>query len=280
MNNTFKISRLQLLLRKQWIENKKIYFATSAILFGLLALLYAFNILTHSFVTRQNLEGTNEYNYFLSSFSSLTFRDTILAISGMFYLCLLSGHYFSNLGKASTAIQELSLPVSKTEKLVCSFLLSVVLTILTFIISFLIVDIVAVSILKDVYKEINFDEIAFNQGFGFDRPYGFKFFLQTLDMKSITIMSLIGLLLSSVFILGSVYFPRFSFIKTSFLVVLFAGVIALSVTSLDRLIKEGKVSIGNVSNDNMIKVFVAVFILSIVVSIWSAIYFRLKEKEV
>jgi len=215
--------------------------------------------------------------YAFLSYSSLKFRDPLLIISGVFYLSLLSGHYFSNLGKASTAIQELTLPISTAEKLVCSFLLSTVLTMLTFVIVFLIVDTSIISILREIYRDVNVDLPVQSQHYGFENRAGFKFFHQTFGSKELTVFSLFALYLSGVFTLGSVYFSRLSFIKTSFAVLLFVGILALSVSSAQRIMTQGRIQTGGMEG---VMDFFLVVIIAIIGSLWVAIYFRLKEKEV
>lgn len=283
MNNTFKMTRLGFLLRKQGIEYRKIYFATTVILFGLIALIYAFSILTDSYSRMQIPHD----NYELLRFSSLTFREPVLIISGMFYLCFLSGHYFSNLDKASTAIQELTLPVSTTERLVCSFLLSTVLTTLTFVVVLLVVDTSAVSILRESYKGIDIEsiqkQVRSTNYYGYENRAGFKFILQALDVKLLTVFPLFALFISSVFTLGSIYFSRLSFMKTSFVVVLFLGGVTLITTFLSKTIRKGYFHVQDTNQDYapvLSILFNAVIVILLVGSVWAAIYFRLKEKEV
>lgn len=276
MNNTFKISRLGLLIKKQWIENRRTYFITTAILFGFIVLIYLFNIFIDSYT--KNLISIDSYQFL--RFSSLSFRIPTLVLSGIFYLCLLAGHYFSNLGKASTAIQELTLPVSTIERLVCSFLLTTVLTLLTFVSVFLIVDTSAVSILKEVYKDIDIDLLISDQNrYSYGIVYGFKSILQSLGVIQLIVLPLFALFLSSVFTLGSIYFSRLSFIKTSFVVILFLGIAALSVVTTERTINNGLIAVQYPRQNETLISLNPIILILIIGSIWAAIYFRLKEKE-
>src|SRR5690606_21890674 len=109
MNNTFSTRRFALLLRKQWIENRKVSLASSAILFGCISLFYLFSIVGDHFFQKgsHHITGMDAYAYF--RFSSLRFRESILALSGVGYITLLSGHYYTRLSKPATGIQELTL---------------------------------------------------------------------------------------------------------------------------------------------------------------------------
>lgn len=44
MNNTFDFNRFSLLVKRQWIENKKLFLMAIVILLGLIIMIYGFNL--------------------------------------------------------------------------------------------------------------------------------------------------------------------------------------------------------------------------------------------
>ncbi|MFC7526472.1 hypothetical protein ACFQRK_21110 [Parapedobacter sp. GCM10030251] len=282
MNNTFSTRRFGLLLRKQWIENWKVYLASSAILFGCISLFYILNIVSDNFFQRDShhITGMDAYTYF--RFSSLRFREGILALSGIGYITLLSGHYYSRLSKPATGIQELTLPVSVTEKLLGGLVFGSLLTIFTFIAVCLVTDTAFVAALRVIYSDVTFDNKAVelsqvNYG---DGQAGFKYYYQVLDVKSRTILLLFAFLLSSVFTLGSIYFRRFPFIKTGFFVVALISSLTATQEFLNKMLLKDRVEINHFAANGYPEVFFIMFLITLIGSLWAATYFRLKEKEV
>ncbi|MGV3762753.1 hypothetical protein [Parapedobacter sp.] len=282
MNNTFSTRRFGLLFRKQWIENRKIFLASSVILFGCISLFYLFNIVGDQFFQRDShhVTGLNAYTYF--RFSSLRFRESILGLSGLGYIALLSGHYYARLSKPATAIQELTLPVSATEKLLVGLVSGSLLTILTFAMVFLVTDTAFVTVLRTIYSDVTFENktVELSQAnYGYEHA-GFKYYYQVLDSKSRAILPVIGFLLSSIFTVGSIYFRRFPFIKTG--VVLVGIVTSLIATSelLDKMLRKGQVKVNGFAPNGFEEVTAVLFLITLIGAFWAAAYFRLKEKEV
>lgn len=282
MNNTFNASRFGLLLRRQWIENRKVFLASTAILFGSICLFYIFNILSDSFVQKNShhVTGIDAYLYF--RFSSLRFREAVLVLSGILYVCLLSGHYFTSLSKPATAIQELTIPVSATEKLLSALLSCSVLSMLTFAAVFSVADAAFVTTIKAIYSDVTFENEAVKlsqANYGYEHT-GFKYIYETLDRGTLTTLPVSGFLLSTVFTLGSVYFRRFSFIKTSSIVIAFIGSLVSAQQLLNNLIRKGQVRVSEFTTTRDSELLALFILAAIAGALWAATYFRLKEKEV
>jgi hypothetical protein len=220
------------------------------------------------------------YAYF--RFSSLRFRESILALSGIGYITLLSGHYYTRLSKPATGIQELTLPVSATEKLLGGLIFGSLLTIFTFVAVFLVTDTVFVTALRAIYSDVTFQskQIELSQvhyGYG---EAGFKYYYQVLDSKSRGILPVIGFLLTSVFTLGSIYFGRFPFIKMGVIVV---GMVASLVSIrglLDKMLLNGQVKVNDLALGRLSELIAILLLFILIAVLWAATYFRLKEKEV
>ncbi|MCY1519885.1 hypothetical protein D9M68_546490 [compost metagenome] len=94
-------------------------------------------------------------------------------------------------------------------------------------------------------------------------------------------------LVSSIFLLGSVYFNRFHYIKTAISVIIFSGLWALIVINSANALFRGRISVEeNIETSPMMngkdaaEWGVTLLILVFALIFWSITYVRLKEKEV
>ncbi len=275
MNNTFNISRFALLLRRQWIENRMVYLASMMILFGFISFIYIIYIISEGIIT-SDLANVSAQKFY--QLSRLDFRVFLLGLLGICYLSLLSGHFFSNMSKPAKAIQELTLPVSKAEKLFVTILFSSLFSIASFIVVFMMTDAIFVSTLKSMYKNVTMHMQPVSSPY---ENYGFKYIFQTFEPTELTLFAAFALLLTSVFCLGSLYFRRLAFVKTALTFTAF-GILVLSVSNMIReQLTEGLIYVSDFRsyNDTVANYATFLFIIS-VGFLWTSTYFRLKEKEV
>lgn len=197
MEQVFNFTRWWLLVQRHWSENRKRYILAIPAIAALIAAWYGFI-------------------YFISSVPN-PLPESIQYITyytGLFIVgCLYGSTIFSELGTTSTGIAYLLLPASALEKLLCALFFSVVLLFVFYSIAFYVVDIPMV-------KFINTHRVHYirptQQGYTFE-PSNIVNILKNLGNlwdAPISAFLLIYLSIQSVFILGSVYFRRLSFIKT------------------------------------------------------------------
>jgi len=272
MNNTFNTTRFCLLVKRQWLEYRKVYLSSVAILFGSLFLLYAYSIL----MDNQFKFGEMTQNQ-LIAFSRLNFRNMILTITSVVFLSFFAGQYFNRYGKAASAIQELTLPVSVLEKTIVALLAAVLLGIVTYAITYLAVDAIFVSGLRKFYDNTLLKELRMDkEDYG-----GFRYVGQQMGYKEYTVFATLGFTLSSIFLLGSIYFKRLSYLKTAFVTVLLVMSIAIIPRTIAGLWYQDQVSVTDYAHQPTIPTTVfTVLTLLMILSIWAATYYRLKEKEV
>lgn len=284
MTNTFSSARFSLLIRKQWIENGKIFITSTAILFGVVALSYIFALAYFDYIRFGDTSVTEPFAVFqFIQFSSLGFRQTILSYCGLFYIALLSGHYFLALGRQTTAIQELTLPVSTTERTVVALLLSSILTLLSFTVVFLLLDALFVTGIRAIYRDailqMGETQATYQSNGRVYRFEGFPYLLQAWDRSQYMTPLCIGFALSSMFTLGSVYFSRLPFVKTALAVVVFVGGLLIASTVIEQALKGGRMTVG--SNGGDLSAMLGFLLTAVtIITAWLATYFRLKEKEV
>lgn len=273
MNNTFSIRRTKLLFKKQWVELRKIYLGSIIMLAGILFVIYSFNLIT------RNGGVDNDFN--LLRLSTLSFRSVIFAFAGLIYLSFMAGNYFYRYHTAHTGIQELTLPVSLTEKITTAFLSALILNVLGFIVVFLGIDAMFVTALRYLYNEVDFELLRNNYRDSFAEPAGFQYYGTILDRKATMIFSLAALVIPSVFLLGSIYFSKVSYIKTAIVAVCFFLLLVSAPALIRSFLDKGKISV--IDYTDMRSFHETTYIIALLLAIgcfWVAIYYKLKEKEI
>jgi hypothetical protein len=198
MNQTFSFGRFSLLVKNHWAENKKKYLLSIPAFMGLLLLWFLFILLTKDWDPMA--EGIQQVTYFFSLFGL-----------GIIY----ASQFFGDLGSRPKAINYLMVPASTLEKFLCSLLYSTAIFFAVFTIGFYIVDVLMVGIANATntgYNEVvsgktplkaTITNVFYSREFAGNKGWmSFYFFLMFLTVQS-------------AYLLGSVYFPKYSFIKTT-----------------------------------------------------------------
>lgn len=261
------------ILSRQWLENRRLYFISTLVFAGTLTLLYAYNILSSRFFQSEVYDPVE-----FARFSGLSFRPLVFTLTALVFLCFYSAQYFSVFGRKSTAIQELMLPVTPFERTLSGFLLSVVLMMLTSIFVITLVDTLFIVGLKRAFSE----ELAMLQKTPFifyTEHTGFLPYWKTIEPDRIIQTIAAGMLFSTIFTLGSIYFSRMSFLKTSLYLVLIFGIQSTLRTVLLKTFWKGQVLVATGPFETTQQVLLWIG-LSMIFVFWVAIYHRLKEKEV
>lgn len=280
-NQTFSFARFMLLLNKHWMENRKLYLLGLLALAGLSVTWFSFILLMTKF------HGVPPFMQFLTYYLGLYFIG-----------CLFANSTFAGLGNKAGGIEYLSVPASHLEKLLCGILFSVFLFFIAFTVAYYIVDIPIVRLSNRLFalqhpvwpgtKIMIGDNVLMNVFTGQGEPPPFK--------------DNIGLLYGffatqSAFVLGSVYFRRYSFIKTIVAVLilfllgmfLIENVIESSLPGggwrLDGILEWVQYSSPGVPSIVRLPVWIErILVLLMEYSapfiFWWATYYRLKEKEV
>ncbi len=261
MSSTFSFSRLGKLITKQFFENSRLYIFSALALFGLLALVFAFWIGTG---------GPRYYEqetYIIFLFGLFTSGAAFAAMS------------FGMLGSKDKGIYWLSVPATHLEKLICTVFYSTIVFTIVYCICFYTVKSVSVAFIEEyirkhpgaAYIELN----DFEHGFG----GAIKYFIYAYFA------------VHSLYLLGSVYFTRYSFVLTTVIgsAVIFAFGYYINrihynmpgeweVTSL-RKNDAGGYLLYSISPavKNMLKYTVQ---FAWVPLFWVVTWFRLKEKEI
>jgi hypothetical protein len=260
MNNTFNIQRLGLLLKRQWLEFGKIYLITLAVVVGVTIAFYGANIFP-----LDTFRGVNEFN----------FREPFFVAFGFLFITVIASNYFAHLGQKPKAVIDLMIPASTFEKFFVGILFTGLLSTISFFIIFYFCDLAFVSYVKASLPAVETSEIQL-------------FFSKQNTSKALGFFPtyIIPLLTTSIFLLGSIYFNRFHYIKTAISAMIFSGVWAAIVFRSGKLLFEGRIMIQE-ENRNSVNVssstaeWLVVLLLAVLTFIfWSITYLRLKEKQV
>ncbi|HEY4290574.1 MAG TPA: hypothetical protein VGN00_25915 [Puia sp.] len=199
------------LVKLYWIENSRQNILSLLAIGGLMLLLFCFSF----------LDGTNRA-------MNPGFQAMIYFVGLFFVGCLYGSLVFSELNRKREAIQYLLLPASHAEKLFCGLFFSVLLFFLVYNALFYLVDIPMVKLANSITwkTHLRSEEPLSN--------YSPKEVFSPMDFKGkhgggstneLVIFLLSYFAIQSAYILGSVYFTRYNFIKTTITLLLlgFAG---------------------------------------------------------
>lgn len=282
MNQVFDFKRWLLLVGKHWGENRKRYLLSLVALAAIMIIWYIFAMMVE------------QRNPFFEEMQISTYYIG-MAIMG----CLFGSMIFNEATSGPRAMHFMSVPASLLEKLLCALLYGVVLFFLCYTAIFYLVEYSMIkignNILEQYWKERDpsYHFVAAKVVNVFTGPPNMP-----PDMPNIFFYFLLMYLNGqSAFILGSIYFSGYSFIKTAIaLLVVILAVIFYMANILDGFMPQGH--FGNsffayvVSGPDgtyergarlpewMAFAIKYLFMYGFLPLLWSAAYFRLKEKEV
>jgi hypothetical protein len=274
MNQVFNINRWLLFTSKHWNENKKKYLLSLVAIAALLTIWFFIVLLVEP--------GSAPYPYPMQS----TTYFIGLFVIGLLYASLM----FADLADSPKGIHFLLIPASAFEKLLTTFLFSTILFFICYTLIFYGVDVVMIKIANSL--EYNYNAA---------QPYEQKVVnvfgdqLPDHDFETFSLFFLLYAALQAAFLLGSVYFERYSFIKTAIcLLVVFLFFMLLIVQVLGGMMPEGSWPTSlvkyNIKAKDVVQVVALprwigdvmqyVFVYALAPFFLLVTYFRLKEKEV
>lgn len=199
MNQSFDFDRWRLLVAKHWYEQKKTYLLSLLAVAALLLIWFVFVLFANPYEPLPT--GAQFGTYYV----------------GLFLLgCIYASMLFSDLASRPRGIDYLSVPASQLEKLLCNLFYGVLIFFLAYTVVFHLVEFPMIRIGRSIaythwLKTPHSNEVfkageTINVFVMPNRPPGAPnaFFFVLLTYFAV----------QAAFILGSVYFPKFSFIKT------------------------------------------------------------------
>ena len=279
MNQTFDPIRWWKLVTLHWVEGRKRYLLATLAMAGALFVWFSFMILMDK---HDGLE--------------VKIQITTYYV-GLFLIgCLYGSMLFADLGHKTQSIQYLSVPASQFEKWLCALFFGVLLFFVAYTVIFYLVDIPMVGLANRIHT-LNIQKNNLMPNEGFAKVYNL-FSLEDAPMREskTNVLLLFYFAFQAAFILGSVYFGRYSFLKTVVSLLLFWLVCMLYfVKVIDASVPDGwHMADGLFSwrqldnhGQNIVRlaswisdsfIFIVKYCFPLI--FWSITYTRLKEKEV
>ena len=281
MNDIFNFRRFGLLISKDFRENWKKYGLQFLTLFGIMAVWMTWNFYNR-FQYLQKYPSNNE-NIDIQLLQSLS----ILFLGfGIFFASTL----MNPMREKTMRISFLSTPVSNFEKYISRWLIVTIGYIIAFFIALWIADVVRVAFMSYKYPEIGFKFIDFSR---LVKPEienssrNYAFFNKSYFILWVSIYAL----LQSLFLLGTTFWEKASFIKTfsASAVIIFLYIylnrIMIQIFNHDINSFGGKFSyyvsnlLNNPSDNDVMLLSTCIFIF-ITIFCWVIAFFRFRESEI
>lgn len=268
MNNTFNIQRFGLLLKRQWLEFGKIYLVSLVVLWGVFLAFYGYNY--YQFVTDYNLQS-GDYSYRI-----LNFRIPVFIVTGLIFGTLVASTYFSHLGQKPKAVIDLMIPASTFEKFLSGILYTSILATVSFLALFYVTDLIFVSKIRSVFEEATKSSIT--------ELNRLDYFFKENNPNDFKAIYFAPMLITSVFLFGSIYFNRFHYIKTAISLMIFSGLWTLIIVKSGQYLFDDRSPIAHSQQMNngkeQAELWVSLLVITLSLIFWGLTYLRLKEKEV
>jgi len=280
MNNTFNFNRFALLVKRQWLEFGKIYLISLLVVAGTIVITYIFNLPKYTNDNHLPLGSVMHDGNF-----NMLFRIPLFLILGFAFISITASGYFSSMGQKPKAIIELMIPASTFEKWLCSALYTGVLSVGSFCLIFYLADLGFVSYIKHMLEGITFSA----DGDELRRPENIAvttklFFAEFFEAGPTAYSLFVPQVITSLFLLGSIYFHRFHYIKTAVVSMIFVWAVGYATIRFSQWMIGMKAMRASASfgSDPKLTAYLFLLVSTIVIAVFLSIitFFRLKEKEV
>jgi len=237
------------------------------ILTGILIISYLFFMPTADKITLNIRKGPE-----------LGFRYLLFTFLGFFFISIIASNYFNHLGKKADAITELMTPASMFEKFTSGILYTSIVSPFSFLVIFYLVD---AAFITSFNGQIN-DMITGNSALKPAQAMMEEIINDPSYLNYFKYNAISPFAITSIFLLGSIYFKRFHYIKTATILILFTILWVSSTMYIMKLVTDGTVWVGNSYwqiDSNVYQIFTLVG-LFLTIAFYVTTYIRLKEKEV
>jgi hypothetical protein len=266
MNNTFNIQRFGLLLKRQWLEFGKIYLIILGVALGIMIAFYGFGLWDQLF-EREVFETRDAH-----------FREPLFLLFGFIFISIIASSYYSHLGQKPKAIIDLLIPASTFEKFLSGIFFTAILSTLSFVVLFYLTDLAFVAKMKSMYPSTTTVTI--------EHMDGLEYFFSKNNPNMFKPLYVVPFFVTSVFLLGSIYFNKFHYIKTAISVMIFSGAWSYIIYKISEGLFNGRIPVDverstiNLDSRLTAEILGALLLAVLTLIFWAITYVRLKEKEV
>jgi hypothetical protein len=210
------------------------------------------------------------------------FRSALFSILGLFFITVVSSSYFSDLGQKTKAIFELMIPASRLEKFLASIFYTVIVVQSVYFLLYFLVDLAFVSYVKNLLNSVSNQPLA--KG-GTANSDNLVYFFQLFKNEGNDILKFYFLpfLLNALFLLGSIAYKNFHYIKTAITMIIYIAIWSLTFAYVMKLRTDNTISLGNNTyfgdKEHVFELFLVIGVILTLI-FWGLAFLRLKEKEV
>jgi len=271
MDSNFSLTRVVKLIQRQWLSVGMVYLMTAGVLVGIIVTFYTFEM--------ARISDAIAYN--MSYARPLDFRTMLFFLLGLLFMTLMGSSYFMHMGSKGKAIFELLIPAKKSEKMIAALFFTVLFSTAVYLAIFFAVDFAFISILKSRYPQ----EVLY-----MDHQLG-----KMVTQEALSYFSLTGIdsnllkvgvwiyLLNALFLLGSISFKNYQFVKTAISIVLFSTLFFLCKMLYNYVVNDDTVIVdyaGYKTISEVLQNSLYIITISVTVVVWGITFLKLKEKEV
>ena len=283
MNNIFNLKRFGFVFRKDFLENRKLYLLLFLTMLGIMAVIST--IMTRNYLHQWTNASYNNILYHNKDL--LTFFSLAFIAGGL----LFASTFMMQMNSKLKSLAFLSSPSSNFEKYLSRWIIVTTGYVIAFFVAMWIADFLRVTAIKIYYPdlEIKFTDITklYYPGDGYNFSYEY-----VVPKIVFTLFIFIYLFFQSLFLLGTTFWEKASFVKTFVAVaVIVFSYIMICRWAILMSYKEGLNGFGNVlssffaftDNDNAEKYMTKITCITLSVFTvinWTLAFFRLRESEI
>lgn len=270
MNNTFNFNRFSLLIKRQWVENKKLFLMASGILLGLGSVFY---LLLSNWKIGTIDNGVQEGTFMVGIFIGGT---------------LFTNYIFKDFADKNNSTSFLLTPASHFEKLLSGSFYSLIIFPLVFMALFFLMDYFFITMANTIHQDLS---VAKNLEIQ-EWEKNISHFNRLSQRPNVFFGSILGgwFITQAFMVLGTITFSRWAYIKTGFVgfaIMLVVGIISNYVfdgmiSGLAEQVESNNILYPKVMPTVEILRDITIFILKYIFTplLLLIAYFKLKEKQV
>lgn len=260
--NSFKITRVATLLRKEFYENRKSLILRAVLIIGSMIIINLLISTIHNNVYLENSTPGKD--------PAQSGIITFYVIAAYFASALSASFLFENMATKAQRLSTLMLPASNAEKFASRFIIYIAGFFLLFAASCAVAEIFRIAVFSCVYP----DSTCLLPVTHLDFPsrYGSQFW------KAIGAFVGIFIFLQSLFALGSILWPKNSFIKTFGALWVLQMLFSLTMSFFSVLLFDSDSHY--VPDNDILVIIMYAFLYLGTIANWIIVYLRFKESEI
>jgi len=282
MNNIFNLKRFGFVFRKDFLENRKLYLLLFLTMLGIMAIVSI--IMTRNYCHQWTNASYNNILYHNKDL--LTFFSLAFLAGGL----LFASTFMTQMNSKLKSLSFLSSPSSNFEKYLSRWIIVTIGYVLAFFIAMWVADFLRVTVNRIYYPDLEIKFLDLSKLYYPTNDYTSRYYMVPKFVFILFIF--IYLFFQSLFLLGTTFWEKASFVKTfvAVAVIIFAYIMICRWTILFSY-EEGLDGFGNVlgsffaftdngNAENYLKITTYIALSVLTLTNWTLAFFRLRESEI